>query len=111
MVEALDKKGIPVAYSALEGEQHGFRRAENIKRALDAELYFYGRIFGFEPADAIEPVVIRKPVGCSDPGAFAPQRKSRGHRPAQSARVDANPLPFRMSDTRRSALRTLSGST
>ncbi len=59
MVEALDKKGIPVAYLAFEGEQHGFRRAENIKRALDAELYFYGRIFGFEPADAIEPVPIR----------------------------------------------------
>ncbi len=59
MVEALDRKGIPVAYLAFEGEQHGFRRAENIKRALDAELYFYGRIFGFEPADAIEPVVIR----------------------------------------------------
>lgn len=59
MVEALDKKGIPVAYLAFEGEQHGFRRAENIKRALDAELYFYGRIFGFEPADAVEPVPIR----------------------------------------------------
>ncbi|MCU0519831.1 MAG: S9 family peptidase [Anaerolineae bacterium] len=59
MVAALDRKGIPVAYLAFEGEQHGFRRADNIKRALDAELWFYGRIFGFEPADAIEPVPIR----------------------------------------------------
>ena len=41
-----------------EGEQHGFRNAANIKRTLDAELYFYGRIFGFTPADEIEPVEI-----------------------------------------------------
>ena len=59
MVAALDAKGLPYAYIAYEGEQHGFRRAENIKRSLDAELYFYGRIFGFEPADAIEPVDIK----------------------------------------------------
>jgi len=58
MVEALRAKGIPVAYVPFEGEQHGFRRADNIKRALEAELYFYGRIFGFEPADAIAPVAI-----------------------------------------------------
>ncbi len=58
MVEALREKGVPVAYLAFEGEQHGFRRAENIQKALDAELYFYGRIFGFSPADAIEPIEI-----------------------------------------------------
>ena len=58
ILEALREKGIPVAYLPFEGEQHGFRRAENIKRSLDAELYFYGKIFGFEPADAIEPVLI-----------------------------------------------------
>ncbi|HNT75045.1 MAG TPA: S9 family peptidase [Anaerolineae bacterium] len=58
MVAALREKGIPVAYLPFEGEQHGFRRAENIRRALDAELYFYGRIFGFTPADVIEPVAI-----------------------------------------------------
>jgi dipeptidyl aminopeptidase/acylaminoacyl peptidase len=58
MVEALRRKGIPVAYLAFEGEQHGFRRAENIKRSLEAELYFYGRIFGFEPADRTGPVEI-----------------------------------------------------
>ena len=58
MVEALERKGIPVAYVPFEGEQHGFRQAANIKRALDAELYFYGRVFGFEPADSIEPVPI-----------------------------------------------------
>jgi hypothetical protein len=39
-----------------EGEQHGFRRAESIVRALEAELWFYGKVFGFEPADAIAPV-------------------------------------------------------
>ncbi|MDQ2995813.1 MAG: S9 family peptidase, partial [Chloroflexota bacterium] len=58
MVDALRAKGLPVAYVAFEGEQHGFRKAENIKRALDAEFYFYARIFGFEPADTIEPVPI-----------------------------------------------------
>jgi len=58
MVEALRKKGLPVAYVAFEGEQHGFRRAENIKRSLDGELYFYSRVFGFELADEVEPVPI-----------------------------------------------------
>jgi dipeptidyl aminopeptidase/acylaminoacyl peptidase len=58
MVEALKSKGLPVAYVAYEGEQHGFRRAENIKRTLDGEFYFYSRVFGFEPAEAVEPVVI-----------------------------------------------------
>jgi dipeptidyl aminopeptidase/acylaminoacyl peptidase len=47
-----------VAYVAFDGEQHGFRKAENMKRALDAELYFYSKIFGFEAADTIEPVPI-----------------------------------------------------
>ncbi|MGH9847410.1 MAG: S9 family peptidase, partial [Blastocatellia bacterium] len=59
MVEALRKKGLPVAYVKFEGEQHGFRQAANIKRALDGELYFYSRIFGFELADPVEPVIIR----------------------------------------------------
>ena len=58
MVAALKEKGIPVAYVPFEGEQHGFRRAENIQRALDAELYFYGRVFGFELAEPVEPVDI-----------------------------------------------------
>lgn len=58
MVQALRDKGVPVAYLPFEGEGHGFRRAENIKRSLDAELYFYGKVFGFTPADTIEPVHI-----------------------------------------------------
>ena len=58
MVAALKAKGLPVAYVAFEGEQHGFRRAENIKRALDGEFYFYSRVFGFEPSETIEPVAI-----------------------------------------------------
>jgi acetyl esterase/lipase len=58
MVTALRERGVPVAYLLFEGEGHGFRRAETIKRALDAELYFYGRIFGFTPADPLEPIVI-----------------------------------------------------
>ena len=58
MVDALREKGLPVAYIPFEGEQHGFRKSENIKRALEAELYFYSRILGFEVADEIEPVEI-----------------------------------------------------
>jgi dipeptidyl aminopeptidase/acylaminoacyl peptidase len=58
MVEALRAKGIPVAYIAFEGEQHGFRQAQNIKRALDGELYFYSRVLGFELAESVEPVEI-----------------------------------------------------
>ena len=58
MVEALRAKGLPVAYVPFEGEQHGFRRAKNVKRALEAELYFYSRVFRFEPADPIEPLDI-----------------------------------------------------
>ena len=58
MVQALRNKDVPVAYVAFEGEQHGFRRAENIKRALDAELYFYSRVFGFTLAEPVEAVDI-----------------------------------------------------
>ena len=59
IVEALERKGLPYAYVPFEGEQHGFRRAENIARSLEAELYFYGRVFGFAPAGEIEPVEVR----------------------------------------------------
>ncbi len=58
IVEALARKGLPYTYIAFEGEQHGFRRAENIARSLEAELSFYGRVFGFTPAGALEPVAI-----------------------------------------------------
>ena len=50
---ALSRKGLPVSYLPFEGEQHGFRRAENIKRALDAELYFYSKVFSFRLADSV----------------------------------------------------------
>lgn len=58
MFAAVRAKGLPTAYLPFEGEGHGFRRAENIKRSLDAELYFYGRVFGFELAEPVEPVAI-----------------------------------------------------
>jgi len=59
IVAALDQRGIPHAYIEFEGEQHGFRKAENIIRAQEAELYFYGQIFSFTPADSITPVAIK----------------------------------------------------
>lgn len=58
MFDAVRAKGLPVAYLLFEHEQHGFRRAATIRRVLQAELYFYGRIFGFTPAESIEPVPI-----------------------------------------------------
>ena len=59
MAGALDAKGIPYAYLAFDGEQHGFCKAESIRRSLEAELYFYSRIFGFDLADPVDPVPIR----------------------------------------------------
>jgi dipeptidyl aminopeptidase/acylaminoacyl peptidase len=58
MVEALRRKGLPVAYLTFAGEQHGFRKAETIQTVLRAELAFYGRVFGFEPADGLPDLAI-----------------------------------------------------
>jgi dipeptidyl aminopeptidase/acylaminoacyl peptidase len=58
MVDAIRAKRIPVSYVAFAGEQHGFRQAKNIKRALDGELYFYSKVFRFELAEPVEPVEI-----------------------------------------------------
>jgi dipeptidyl aminopeptidase/acylaminoacyl peptidase len=58
IVDALRAKGLPVAYVVFDGEQHGFRLASSIKRALEAEHYFFCRVFGFEPDESIEPVPI-----------------------------------------------------
>jgi len=58
MVEALRERGVPVAYVALEGEGHGFRKAENIARTLEAELYFYLRVFGLAAPGATAAVHI-----------------------------------------------------
>ncbi|MCU4182788.1 S9 family peptidase [Acidiferrimicrobium sp. IK] len=51
---ALRDKGIPVAYLAFEGEQHGFRKAETIQAVAAAELSFYGRVLGFEPVGRVD---------------------------------------------------------
>jgi dipeptidyl aminopeptidase/acylaminoacyl peptidase len=58
MAAALAAKGIPYAYLAFPGEGHGFRRAETIERAAEAELSFYGSVFRFTPAGDIRPVQI-----------------------------------------------------
>jgi dipeptidyl aminopeptidase/acylaminoacyl peptidase len=58
IVAAVRARGRPVAYLEFPGEQHGFRRAENLRRAQEAELYFLGRVLGFTPADALAPVAI-----------------------------------------------------
>ena len=50
MADAVRAKGLPVAYLTFAGEQHGFRRAETIVRTLEAELSFYGEVFGFPVA-------------------------------------------------------------
>jgi dipeptidyl aminopeptidase/acylaminoacyl peptidase len=58
MVEALRRKGLPFAYLAYEGEQHGFRQAKNIMRTAEAELSFYGQVLGFDPAGNIAAVEV-----------------------------------------------------
>ena len=80
MVAALTANGVPYAYLAFEGEQHGFRHAETEIRCLEAELYFYGRILGFEPADELEPVEIdgcRRRLGRRRPGRPGGWRSDR----------------------------------
>ena len=71
MAEALRAKGLPFAYLAFEGEQHGFRKAETIIRVAEAELSFYGRVLGFAPGDEITPVAIE-----NEDALAAPTRRS-----------------------------------
>ncbi|MCC5952342.1 MAG: S9 family peptidase [Acidimicrobiia bacterium] len=59
MADAVASKGLPVAMVVFDGEQHGFRKADTIKRALEAELYFFAKVLGFEPADELAPVEVR----------------------------------------------------
>ena len=56
MVDVLDRKGIAHAYLPFEGEGHGFRIEANVVRSLEAELSFVGQVFGFEPADELQPL-------------------------------------------------------
>ncbi len=60
IVNALRAKRVPVAYVTFPGEQHGFRQAANIRKALDSELSFYAQVFGFAPppGEDIEPVPV-----------------------------------------------------
>ena len=57
-VAVCKNKKLPYAYVAFEGEQHGFRKKENIRRLIEGELFFLSRIFGFSTADEIEPLKI-----------------------------------------------------
>ncbi|CAF4597700.1 unnamed protein product [Rotaria sp. Silwood1] len=58
MVNALREKKLPVSYVLFEGEQHGFRKAENIRKSLDGQFYFFSKIFRFQMADHVEPIPI-----------------------------------------------------
>jgi dipeptidyl aminopeptidase/acylaminoacyl peptidase len=58
IVDALKRRGIPYAYIAFEGEGHGFRKAENVRRATEAHLSFLAQVSGFELADEFEPIEI-----------------------------------------------------
>jgi hypothetical protein len=61
---ALQGRGLPHAYFLFEGEQHGFRKLESISRGLSAELTFYGKILGSEPADRLPPLeIVNLPSG------------------------------------------------
>lgn len=57
--EAARMKGVPIALVEYEGEQHGFRKAENIRHSLEQEMTFFARVIGgFEVADDIVPIKI-----------------------------------------------------
>ncbi len=56
--EALKKRKVPVSLLLFDGEQHGFRMASSIKKALDSELYFYSKILKFPLSEKVEPIVI-----------------------------------------------------
>ncbi|MBS3792641.1 S9 family peptidase [Candidatus Bipolaricaulota bacterium] len=58
MYQSLKERGIPTAYLLFEGEQHGFRKEGNIRRALEAELFFYSRVLGFELGEDVSPLEI-----------------------------------------------------
>jgi dipeptidyl aminopeptidase/acylaminoacyl peptidase len=58
LAAAARRRGLPVALIMFEGEGHGFRKAETIKAAIEAQIYFLGRMFGFEPADQVPPISI-----------------------------------------------------
>jgi dipeptidyl aminopeptidase/acylaminoacyl peptidase len=68
MADALRTKGIPYVYLAFEGEGHGFRGQAALRRSLEAELSFLGQVFGFTPADRIEPVELVRPEEPARPG-------------------------------------------
>eukprot|EP01119_Soliformovum_irregulare_P009576 TRINITY_DN22_c2_g1_i1.p1 TRINITY_DN22_c2_g1~~TRINITY_DN22_c2_g1_i1.p1 ORF type:complete len:708 (-),score=225.91 TRINITY_DN22_c2_g1_i1:41-2164(-) len=57
MFDAAKKNGLTVSLTLFEGEQHGFRKSENIKKALDGEYYFYSTVFGFKPAEKLEGII------------------------------------------------------
>jgi dipeptidyl aminopeptidase/acylaminoacyl peptidase len=58
MVSALRARGVPVAYVTLDGEGHGFRKADSIVRTLEAELYFYLRVFGIPVPESLPAIDI-----------------------------------------------------
>ena len=62
MVAAAAEQGVPHAYIAFEGEQHGFRRAEHIVTWLESELAFYGQVMGFTPAGDLDEVALSPPL-------------------------------------------------
>ena len=69
MYDAVRARGLPVAYLTFPGEQHGFVKAENNQRAVEAELYFYSRVFGFDLAEKVEPVAIENLPGPTSAGS------------------------------------------
>jgi dipeptidyl aminopeptidase/acylaminoacyl peptidase len=77
IVDALWERRLPHAYILFAGEDHGFRSAANLVRSFEAELSFYGQVFGFEPAGAIEPVTVEFLEGTADGSAAGGSRARR----------------------------------
>jgi len=80
IVDALWERRLPHAYILFAGEDHGFRSAANLVRSFEAELSFYGQVFGFEPSGAIEPVRVEFLDGAAE-GVAKPGSRPRGATP------------------------------
>jgi deazaflavin-dependent oxidoreductase (nitroreductase family) len=104
--DALRRKGIPYAYLTFDGEQHGFRRKETVIAALEAELSFYGQVFGFDPpgvpvlplerpAPAVATAAASAVTAPSDGSAEAPAPARNRKPPARLVKL-TSPLALRL---------------
>jgi dipeptidyl aminopeptidase/acylaminoacyl peptidase len=98
IVAALTANGIPHAYLAFEGEGHGFRGAAAIRRTIEARLSFLGQVFGFEPADELEPLEVEGMAAWRERRAASRVRVAAGRHDAEPPGREAPGPPAAATD-------------